>query len=51
MLGEERLGVGEELVYREQFRGRLEPGRYSLVATLMSVDAAGSASSPFTIER
>jgi hypothetical protein len=51
MLGEERLEVGEELVYREEFQGRLEPDHYHLVATLTSVDQARSVSSQFAIER
>lgn len=50
MLGEERLEVGEQVVYREEFQGRLEPGRYTLTGTLTSVDRAGSASSHFAIE-
>lgn len=51
MLGEERLPGGDELVYREEFLGRLEPGTYELVGTLTSSDQAASASTRFDVER
>lgn len=43
VLGEETIVPGGELVYREQFTGRLAPGSYRIVGTLVAMDGPRSA--------